>query len=158
MPIKSPAILSIIFLLSILVAGEWEVKLSSGEKFKNIRNMRLEKTTLLLALTDDPQALPIPVYLGDVHTIKRIRFNRFLTGILGGYLGWLAGAEIYHDWQSDLSYYQVDPQQIQIAGTFGGWLFFRKIAVVRLRLHHRTLKERLSLVRELLWRESYAWH
>ncbi len=150
--LKSTVFKGMLTLLILTVwakAASWQIVLSSGEHFRQIDAIYIDETTVYLlprgmAVGD----LPIPVYLGDIKTIKRIYFNRFLGLSIGVYLGLKASNYFYND--------RIEPdQEYQFSrhdalGLLTGLFLARHVCVDKIRLVNLSVAERENKIQAIL--------
>lgn len=159
-PLKRIPAVPIISIAVILLSGfgqaaSWQVTLTSGEKFRRIEQLYLNETTLyLVPYGIASNELPIPVYVGDIKSIKRIRHNRFLGLFCGGYLGWLLGEYLFIEWTKSDNQQKYSVEDANILGMLSGLVFGRIFCVSKTRLQHMTVEERKLIIHEILFLES----
>ncbi len=136
-------------------AASWQVTLTSGEKFRRIEQLYLNETTLYLVPHGiASKELPIPIYVGDIKSIKRIRHNRFLGLLCGGYLGWLFGEYLFIEWTKSDNQQKYSVENAAVLGMLSGLILGRLVCVSKTRLQHIAVEERKLVIHEILFLDS----
>ncbi|MCK5329846.1 MAG: hypothetical protein KAK01_00430 [Candidatus Marinimicrobia bacterium] len=147
--------IAVIMLSGFGQAASWQVTLTSGEKFRQIEQLYLNETTLYLVLHGKASdELPIPVYVGDIKLIKRIRYNRFLGLSCGSYLGWLFGRYLYNELVQSDNHQIYSIENATTLGMLSGLILGRMVCVSKTRLLHMTVEERKLVIHEILFLDS----
>ncbi|MBC8402112.1 MAG: hypothetical protein H8E14_11550 [Candidatus Marinimicrobia bacterium] len=159
-PLKRISAVPIISIVVIMLSGfgqaaSWQVTLTSGEKFRRIEQLYLNETTLyLVSYGIASNELPIPVYVGDIKSIKQIRHNRFLGLSCSGYLGWLFGGYLYNELAKSDNQRIYSIENAATLGMLSGLLLGRLVCVSKTRLLHMTVEERKLIIHEILFLDS----
>ena len=147
--------IAVIMLSGFGQAASWQVTLTSGEKFRRIERLYLNETTLYLVSHEiSSDELPIPVYVGDIKLIKRIRYNRFLGLSCSGYLGWLFGGFLYNELVKSDNQQKYSVENTATLGMLSGLILGRLVCVSKIRLLHMTVEERKLIIHEILFLDS----
>ncbi len=136
-------------------AASWQVTLTSGEKFRRIEQLYLNETTLyLVSHGKASDKLPIPIYVGDIKSIKRIRHNRFMSLSCGGYWGWLFGGYLYNEMAKSNNHQIYSIENAATLGMLSGLILGRVVCVSKTRLLHMTVEERKLVIHEIIFLDS----
>lgn len=147
--------IAVIMLSGFGQAASWQVILTSGEKFHRVEQLYLNETTLyLMSYGISSDELPIPVYVGDIKSIKRIRHNRFLGLSCSGYLGWLFGGYLYNELAKSDNHQKYSVENATALGILSGLILGRLVCVSKTRLRHMTVEERKLVIHEILFLDS----
>ncbi|MFH1852763.1 MAG: hypothetical protein ABIA75_10490 [Candidatus Neomarinimicrobiota bacterium] len=150
------SVLLLIVTSQLLSAGHWEVTLTSGEKFPRVNGLRLDQTILYLVPENPaPDDLPIPVYLGDLKTVRRVRDNRCLTLVACGCFGRLLGQFVVPEFIDLNETGRFGIREMGWAGSIAGSLLALAVSGRRVDLSRCALDERKIIIDKFILRERF---